>query len=108
MRYGDLNPVRAGLVRRPKDWLWSSYRHYAFGEPNDLIDPAAEYLALGRTPAERRKAYQRLFAMPLSAALTTRRPDLVTLAFIGDASWVSARTEAAGLSPPRRLRAPDG
>jgi len=108
MRYGDLNPVRAGLVRSPKDWRWSSYRHYAFGEPNDLIDPAAEYLALGRTPAERRKAYQSLFAMPLSAALTTRRPDLVTLAFIGDASWVSARTEAAGLSPPRRLRAPDG
>jgi putative transposase len=109
MRYGDLNPVRAGLVRRPKDWQWSSYRYYAFGEPNDLIDPAAEYLALGRTAPERRKAYQSLFAIPLSAALGTRRPDLVTLAFIGDASWVNARAKAAGLlSPRRRPGAPDG
>lgn len=25
IRYIALNPVRAGLVRRPEDWLWSSY-----------------------------------------------------------------------------------
>jgi REP element-mobilizing transposase RayT len=25
-RYIVLNPVRAGLCRRPQDWLWSSYR----------------------------------------------------------------------------------
>jgi putative transposase len=25
-RYVDLNPVRAGMVRRPQDWTWSSYR----------------------------------------------------------------------------------
>jgi putative transposase len=25
-RYVDLNPVRAGMVRRPHDWAWSSYR----------------------------------------------------------------------------------
>lgn len=25
-RYVDLNPVRAGMVRRPQDWVWSSYR----------------------------------------------------------------------------------
>jgi hypothetical protein len=61
MRYGDLNPVRAGLVVSPKDWRWSSYRHYAFGDPDDLITDAPEYLALGRTPAERREAYRQLF-----------------------------------------------
>jgi putative transposase len=100
MRYGDLNPVRAGLVRSPKDWQWSSYRHYAFGEPNALIDDAVEYLALGRTGPERRKAYQALFAVPLSASLRTSRPDLVTFPFVGDAVWVTNRLEAAGLSPP--------
>jgi putative transposase len=106
MRYGDLNPVRAGLVRSPKDWRWSSYRHYAFGERNDLIDPAAEYLALGRTAAERRRAYQSLFAVPLSAGLATRRPDLVTLPFVGDASWVSARLEAVGVLRSRARAGP--
>jgi REP element-mobilizing transposase RayT len=25
-RYVDLNPVRSGMVRRPQDWTWSSYR----------------------------------------------------------------------------------
>jgi putative transposase len=27
-RYVHLNPVRAGLVKRPEDWFWSSYRCY--------------------------------------------------------------------------------
>jgi putative transposase len=100
MRYGDLNPVRAGLVKRPKDWKWSSYRHYAFGEPNPLITDAPEYLALGNTAPQRRKAYQALFALPLSESLRARRLDLVTFPFVGDAHWVTQRLEVAGLSPP--------
>ena len=104
MRYGDLNPVRAGLVRSPKDWAWSSYRYYAFGEENPLLDPAPEYLALGRSAAERRKAYQSLFAAPLSAVLRKRRIDLVSLPFIGDARWIETRLEAAGLIPRSRRR----
>lgn len=104
MRYGDLNPVRAGLVRSPKDWKWSSYRYYAFGEPNPLIDPAPDYLALGSTPAARRKAYQQIFATPLADALRERRPYLVSAPFVGDAEWVLARLEAAGLSPRSQAR----
>jgi hypothetical protein len=30
-RYIQLNPVRAGLVRRPEDYRWSSYREYMDG-----------------------------------------------------------------------------
>ncbi|MCH7761828.1 transposase [candidate division TA06 bacterium] len=26
VRYISLNPIRSNLVRKPKDWLWSSYR----------------------------------------------------------------------------------
>ena len=99
MRYGDLNPVRAGLVRSPKDYSWSSYRHYAFGEPNPLIDDEPEYLALGRTPAQRRTAYQHLFALSVSSALRVRRPDLVDAAFFGDAGWTRLRAPCAA-SPP--------
>jgi hypothetical protein len=25
-------PVKRGLVERPEDWRWSSFRHYATGE----------------------------------------------------------------------------
>jgi REP-associated tyrosine transposase len=101
MRYGDLNPVRAGLVRSPKAWRWSSYRHYAFGESDSLIDDPQEYLALGRTGPERRKAYQALFSQPLTESLHRRRVDLVDFPFVGDAPWVVDRLDAAGLSPPR-------
>jgi putative transposase len=100
MRYGDLNPVRASLVASPKDWKWSSYRHYAFGEVDDLITDAPEYLALGRNGAERREAYRHLFASPLSKELRYRRPDLVHGPFVGDQAWVTGRLEFCGLSPP--------
>ena len=32
VKYIHLNPVKAGLVERPDEYPWSSYRHYAFGQ----------------------------------------------------------------------------
>jgi putative transposase len=32
LNYMHHNPVKRGLVTRPEDWPWSSYRYYAFGE----------------------------------------------------------------------------
>jgi putative transposase len=32
LRYIHRNPVKRGLVERPEDWQWSSFRHYATGE----------------------------------------------------------------------------
>lgn len=31
LRYMHRNPVKRGLVARPEDWLWSSFRHYVSG-----------------------------------------------------------------------------
>ena len=31
LRYMHRNPVVRGLVTRPEDWVWSSFRHYATG-----------------------------------------------------------------------------
>jgi|SRR5665213_2934097 len=31
LRYMHRNPVKRGLVERPEDWEWSSFRHYATG-----------------------------------------------------------------------------
>lgn len=100
MRYGDLNPVRAGLCRTAGDWPASSYRHYAFGEPDDLITDAVEYLALGETPARRRVAYRNLFAANWLADLLVRRKDFTLSPFIGNPEWTGPRLVAAGLSPP--------
>jgi putative transposase len=99
MRYGDLNPVRAEIVRSPKDYAWSSYRHYAFGEPNPLIDDEPEYLALGHAPEQSRLAYRHLFASALTAVLGIRRPDIVEAAFYGDVDWARQRMPRAA-GPP--------
>jgi putative transposase len=31
LRYMHRNPVKRGLVEKPEDWQWSSFRHYATG-----------------------------------------------------------------------------
>jgi putative transposase len=100
MRYGDMNPVRAGIVKSPKDYPWSSYRHYAFGEPNPLITDAPEYLALGPDAASRRKAYVHLFAEPLPSGAWGAGEKLARAAFIGDADWVQERTAALAWRRP--------
>lgn len=45
-RYIELNPVRAGMVQRPGDYRWSSYRANARGERDTLVVPHPLYLAL--------------------------------------------------------------
>ncbi len=100
MRYGDLNPVRAGLVRTAGAWRWSSFRHYAYGEHDDLITDAPEYLALGRSAPERRRAYLHLFATRTVEPLMAKRSDLVHGPFVGDFAWVRTRLRLSGLSPP--------
>lgn len=107
MRYGDLNPVRAGLVASAKEWEWSSYRHYAFGERDPLIDDAPDYLALGQTAPSRRKAYQALFAERLPEKYAARRVDVVYGPFFGSPAWAWAQYERRGLAPPGgRMRGP--
>ena len=33
LRYIHRNPVERGLVAKPEDWPWSSFNHWATGEP---------------------------------------------------------------------------
>jgi len=66
-RYIELNPVRAGMVRHPRDHPWSSYRSNAEGTADPLLTPHEEYLRLGATDAERYRIYAGLFASQLAA-----------------------------------------
>jgi hypothetical protein len=59
-RYVVLNPVRAGLVRRPAEWKWSSYRATggdAKRSPFLQIDWVLSQF--GRSQEEARRAYRR-------------------------------------------------
>ena len=37
LRYMHRNPVKRGLVLEPEQWAWSSFRHYAYGEPGPVL-----------------------------------------------------------------------
>lgn len=60
-RYIELNPVRAGIVKHPSDYRWSSYRANANGARNTILTPHELYLRLHKDPEARRAAYRALF-----------------------------------------------
>lgn len=61
MRYIELNPVLAGMVAHPSEYLWSSYHYNALGQPNELVSPHVEYQRLGKIDEARQAAYRQLF-----------------------------------------------
>ena len=55
--YVELNPVRAGMVKEPKEYPWSSYMANACGKKDDLIDQHIIYDNLS-TDENVRKEYR--------------------------------------------------
>ncbi len=47
IRYIHRNPVERGLVAKPQDWQWSSFRHYAMGEIG-TVEIESEWTAFRR------------------------------------------------------------
>ncbi|MCK6454219.1 MAG: transposase [Alphaproteobacteria bacterium] len=60
-RYIELNPVRAGMARHPREYRWSSYRMHAEGAVDPLVADHPIYRSLGRDAAARQEAYRALF-----------------------------------------------
>ena len=63
-RYIEHNPVRAGIVRHPGDYPWSSYQHNAHGNSDPGITPHDCWLLLGENDPARRESYRALFRNP--------------------------------------------
>jgi len=60
MRYIELNPVAAGMIKKPEEYRWSSFLVNAWAKAS-LISPHPEYMKLGGTEDERCHAYRELF-----------------------------------------------
>lgn len=56
--YVELNPVRANMVAHPMKYQWSSYRVYAYGKEDVILDEHPVYLQLSEDTVERRKKYR--------------------------------------------------
>lgn len=96
-RYIELNPVRAGLTRRPDEYPWSSYGANAIGQPASFLGPHDEYQRLGRTPAERQAVYRDLFGqIQLPQQLDEIRAATNGGYALGNASFKRAMARALG------------
>ena len=109
MAYIDLNPVRAGLVADPAEYLWSSHRHYVGLRRDRLITPHSLYWELGNTPFARDAAYAEL----VRSGITAEQQQLLTNATLsgwalGEADYVAdlQRRTARRVSKTRAGRPP--
>jgi putative transposase len=101
-RYIELNPVRAGIVTHPAEYLWSSYRANAQGEISTLLTPHALYDALDRDSHARRGAYRELFRSQLDPRLV----DEIRSATNGNYALGSEQFQAEVASAPGRRVTP--
>ncbi len=66
--YMELNPVRAGFVREPGGYPWSSYRHHTARRRLRWMQDHDAYLQLGRNNKVRAATYRNLVAQGVSEA----------------------------------------
>lgn len=88
-KYIELNPVRAGMVNRPEDYAYSSYRYYAYGVNDPLIMTDPVYLGLSDKAEERRKQY--IAFVVDSSIINSQR--LQTQLFIGNKAFIRKQEE---------------
>jgi len=75
MAYIDLNPVRAGMVAQPGDFLWSSYAHHTGQRLQPWLTLHPLYWELGNTPFARELAYANLVQAGIASVQQTALTD---------------------------------
>lgn len=68
-RYIELNPVRAGIVSDPADYVWSSYRAHALDVSAAMWTPHAMYLGLAHKAKERCRIYRKSMSEVMGTSL---------------------------------------
>ena len=56
-KYIELNPVRAGIVKHPSEYRFSSYNFYAKGIPDSLLIQSPAYCGLSDSEESRQQQY---------------------------------------------------
>lgn len=99
MAYIDLNPVRARMVERPGAYKWSAHSHVV-AENESVVAIHNIYRDLGKTRAERRRAYRKVLAEEIS-----RQPySLAGALFVGRKDFTRRLQERFGITTEKRSR----
>jgi putative transposase len=111
-RHVDLNPVRAGIVRVPHRWPWSSYvAHTGRITAPEWLDTAAVHAAvLGRplkTPSDSRRAAQRYAAFVAEGkGVALWASGLKSQIYLGDRRFVERMRSKSGSDQPNARKVP--
>lgn len=73
-KFIELMPVVEGLVTKPEDYLWSSYRIHVGKEPNYGLTDAPSFWNLGNTPFERQMNWKNF----IDEGLTAKETEVIT------------------------------
>src|SRR5258708_31224344 len=85
------------MVRRPRDYRWSSFRAHADGAADALVSDHPIYRALGRSRADRQGAYRALFRGALEHAFVDALRAATNGGWaLGDARFAQDIAAAAG------------
>ena len=104
-RYIELNPVRAGIAKHPREFRWSSYRHNTGEKTDSVITPHAAYRALGDDDAARAAAYRALHEMALADGVVQAIRNATNAGrALGDEKFVARLGQALGRSLAPRQR----
>ena len=104
-RYIEENPVRAGMVRHPAEYGWSSFRANAMGYPCPLLTPHRSLECLSDNPVDRRMAYRAMFDVPQpEAEIALFREALKSSLAAGSPEFMEHVAIASGRRGVRRNR----
>lgn len=104
-RYIEENPLRAGIVRHPVEYRWSSFRANAMGWPCPLLSPHRSLESLSADPVERRIAYRAMFDAPQpERELELFREGLKSSLAAGSPEFLERVATASGRRATRRNR----
>ena len=96
-RYVELNPVRAGLVRLPHHYRWSSFHHNALGAPLDFLSAHPTFVQLGASAEERARTYlQYIGEVTSDEELALIRESIDANAAMGSDGFVEGLESALG------------
>ncbi len=110
-RYIELNPVRAGVVRRPEDYQWSSYHANAEGKVDPLVTSHELLDSLGKGQTGCQAAYRALFNDEIDDAtldhirtMTQKGWALGSERFQADIERLSLRQSTPGMRGGSRIK----
>jgi len=95
--YIHLNPVRAGLKKDPLDYPWSSYKAYAFGAAEDLVDQRTLLTQFSKKPFKARREFVRFVRSRMGEGKREEFYKAKDQRFLGSEEFVEGVQERLGV-----------